>query len=187
MNWYAERKGIAYNVDNFIELARANPDRFIRYCEIAVTENGLIFLAVPSHREIEKYLRKKGFTNLCMVWYNILECEYFSSAQVKTLEALEASHLLASGLVERYRDVMMENLKEEKRQKMLKRLKDLRYRLEFEEKLLDYYCKSAKEAGLEITFAMKVADAANQSEYNRTKALIEDVEKELGIAPGAEV
>ena len=65
--FYAEHKRIAYNLENFLQLVKDNPTEFMRYCEISVTENGLIFLACPSHAKIEEYLNKKGFKNLCQV------------------------------------------------------------------------------------------------------------------------
>lgn len=98
--FYAEHKGIAYNLENFLQLVKDNPTEFMRYCEISVTENGLIFLACPSHAKIEEYLNKKGFKNLCQVWYDNLDFETLTKSQLKVLYALEENRLIVKGLVD---------------------------------------------------------------------------------------
>ena len=69
-NPYEKYRHVAFTLSEFLKMAKANKEHFIRYCEIVVTDNGLIFLASPSHMAVAEWLRKKGFTNFILVWYN---------------------------------------------------------------------------------------------------------------------
>lgn len=70
MNPYERYRHIAFTLDEFLKMVKANKEHFINYCEIVITDNGLIFLASPSHMDCAEWLRKKGFTNFILVWYN---------------------------------------------------------------------------------------------------------------------
>lgn len=70
MNPYERHRHVAFTLDEFLKMVKVNKEHFINYCEIVVTDNGLIFLASPSHMDCAKWLRKKGFTNFILVWYN---------------------------------------------------------------------------------------------------------------------
>ena len=70
MNPYERHRHVAFTLDEFLKMVKANKEHFINYCKIVVTDNGLIFLASPSHMDCAEWLRKKGFTNFILVWYN---------------------------------------------------------------------------------------------------------------------
>ncbi len=70
MNPYERHRHVAFTLDEFLKMVKANKEHFINYCEIVVTDNGLIFLASLSHMDCAKWLRKKGFTNFILVRYN---------------------------------------------------------------------------------------------------------------------
>ena len=70
MSPYERYRHVAFTLSEFLKMVKANKEHFIRYCEIVVTDNGLIFLASPSHMDVAEWLRKKGFKNFILVWYD---------------------------------------------------------------------------------------------------------------------
>ncbi len=48
MNPYERHRHVAFTLDEFLKMVKANKEHFINYCEIVVTDNGLISLASPS-------------------------------------------------------------------------------------------------------------------------------------------
>ena len=51
MSPYERYRHIAFTLDEFLKMVKANKEHFINYCEIVITDNGLIFLASPSHMD----------------------------------------------------------------------------------------------------------------------------------------
>ena len=105
MNPYAKYRHVAFTLDEFLKMVKANKEHFINYCEIVVTDNGLIFLASPSHMDCAEWLRKKGFKNFILVWYygfvsydkgNAMK---LTASQMKVLVAL-LDHGLISCLID---------------------------------------------------------------------------------------
>lgn len=101
-NPYEKYRHVAFTLSEFLKMVKANKEHFIRYCEIVVTDNGLIFLASPSHMDVAEWLRKKGFKNFILVWYdgyvsydkeNIMK---LTKGQMKVLAALLDCGLISS-------------------------------------------------------------------------------------------
>lgn len=94
MSPYERYRHVAFTLGEFLKMVKANKAHFIRYCEIVITDNGLIFLASPSHMDVAEWLRKKGFTNFILVWYNGFvsydkeNCMRLTKGQMKVLAAL---------------------------------------------------------------------------------------------------
>lgn len=104
-NPYEKYRHVAFTLDEFLKMVKANKEHFINYCEIVVTDNGLIFLASPSHMDVAEWLRKKGFTNFILVWYNGFvsydkeNAMKLTASQMKVLSAL-LDHGLISCLID---------------------------------------------------------------------------------------
>lgn len=92
---YLKYRGIGFRLEAFIEMTRKYPGDFTHYCEIVMTENGIIYLAAPSHAYMEERLAKKGYDNLCTIWYDRAICHQLSPVQKKTIEALQDTALLS--------------------------------------------------------------------------------------------
>lgn len=92
---YLKYRGMGFNTEEFIKMTRKYPTDFVRYCEIVVTENGIIYLAAPSHSYVEERLAKKGFENICSIWYRRVICHTLSHMQKKVIEDLKEEGLLA--------------------------------------------------------------------------------------------
>lgn len=105
MSPYERYRHIAFTLDEFLKMVKANKEHFINYCEIVVTDNGLIFLASPSHMDVAEWLRKKGFTNFILVWYDGFvsydkgNAIKLTASQMKVLAAL-LDHGLISCLID---------------------------------------------------------------------------------------
>lgn len=87
---YEKFRCVAFSLDEFLKMVKENKKHFIHYCEIVITENGLIFLASPSHESVAEWLKKKGFVDCISVWYNDWA---FESCDVKDFKRLTASQL----------------------------------------------------------------------------------------------
>lgn len=85
---------VGFCLEEFIKLAKAYKEDFTSYCEIVITENGLIFLASPRHADIEEWLHKKRFRNICKVWYDSIEVPSITKAQQKVLDRLKQEGLI---------------------------------------------------------------------------------------------
>lgn len=90
VNPYEKYRHVAFTLSEFLKMVKAYRFHFIHYCEIVVTENGLIFLASPSHGSVAEWLKKKGFANCVSVWYNDWTLE---NCDVKNFKRLTASQL----------------------------------------------------------------------------------------------
>lgn len=93
-NPYLTYRHVGFSLDQFLKLTKEYPSEFMYYCEILITKNGIIFLASPSHEQVERWLRKKRFREICRVWYDYQEAPSFSHTQKKILNALEHCHLI---------------------------------------------------------------------------------------------
>lgn len=85
MSPYERYRHIAFTLDEFLKMVKANKEHFINYCEIVITDNGLIFLASPSHDSVAKWLKKKGFVNCILVWYNAWGFSHYDTRDAKRL------------------------------------------------------------------------------------------------------
>lgn len=95
INSYEKYRHVPFSLDEFLEMVKANNRHFINYCEIVITENGLIFLASPSHESVVKWLKKKGFINCISVWYNCWSfessteaCQKLTASQLRVINSL---------------------------------------------------------------------------------------------------
>ena len=95
---YLKYRGVGFQVEPFIEMARKYPANFTNYCEIVMTENGIIYLASPSHSCVEERLKMKGFKNLCSIWYALAIAKNLTPAQRKNIERLKEAGLLSQHL-----------------------------------------------------------------------------------------
>ena len=91
---YEKYRHVGFNVGEFIKFTWRYPEAFDFCSELAIAENGLIFLASPSHEEISIWLTKKGFKNICLVWYEGWECAHPSKSQEKVIARLEKEKLI---------------------------------------------------------------------------------------------
>lgn len=96
---YLKYRGMGFNTEEFIKMTRKYPTEFVRYCEIVVTENGIIYLAAPSHAYVEERLIKKGYENICSIWYRRVICHELTPMQKKVIENLKEEGLLAKELL----------------------------------------------------------------------------------------
>lgn len=94
MSLYYKYRGVGFSCNQFLKLVKEHPDEFIHYCEILVTENGIVFLACPNHEQTERLLTQKGFSNLLWVWYDNLKWGTLTDAQFKVLQSLRQNLLI---------------------------------------------------------------------------------------------
>lgn len=66
---YTKYRGIGFTPDQFIKMTEEYKKCFTYYCECVITQNGLVFLASPSHDIEMQRLKKHGYRGLVMVWY----------------------------------------------------------------------------------------------------------------------
>lgn len=66
---YTKFRGVGFTPDEFIKMTKQYPKCFVCYCECIVTQNGLVFLASPSHDIEMERLKKHGYRGLVLVWY----------------------------------------------------------------------------------------------------------------------
>lgn len=100
MNPYERPGHVAFTLDEFLKMVKVNKEHFINYCEIVVTDNGLIFLASPSHMACAKWLRKKGFTNFILVWYSgFVSYDKENAMKLTTSQMKVLAALLDRGLI----------------------------------------------------------------------------------------
>lgn len=95
---YTKYRGIGFTPDEFIKMAKKYPRHFTHYCECVVTQNGLIFLASPSHSlEVER-LKKHGCHGLVMVWYEGI-CRDDMSTKMSKSQIDAVKKIVEAGLV----------------------------------------------------------------------------------------
>lgn len=67
---YTKFRGIGFTPDQFIKMTNEYKKCFTHYCECLITQNGLVFLASPSHSIEAERLKKHGYHGLVLVWYD---------------------------------------------------------------------------------------------------------------------
>ena len=93
---YTKFRGVGFTPDKFIEMTKQY--RFKYCCECVITQNGLIFLASPSHSlEVER-LKKHGYRGLVMVWYEGI-CPDDTSIKMTKAQIDAVKKLVEVGLV----------------------------------------------------------------------------------------
>lgn len=55
---YTKYRGVGFTPDQFIKMTKQYPACFAYYCECVITQNGLVFLASPSHSLEAERLKK---------------------------------------------------------------------------------------------------------------------------------
>lgn len=93
---YTKFRGVGFTPDKFIEMAKQY--RFTHCCECVITQNGLIFLASPSHRLEAERLKKHGYHGLVMVWYEGI-CPNDMSTKMSKSQIDAVKNLVEIGLV----------------------------------------------------------------------------------------
>lgn len=67
---YIKYKNKGFELFDFIKMVYSYKGYFISYCEILVTDKGLIYLASPSHDREDKYLKDNHISkNNIYIWY----------------------------------------------------------------------------------------------------------------------
>jgi hypothetical protein len=95
---YTKFRGVGFTPDKFIEMTKQYPAHFTYYCECVITQNGLVFLASPSHSlEVER-LKKHGYRGLVMVWYEGI-CPNDTSTKMSKSQIDAVKKLVEVGLV----------------------------------------------------------------------------------------
>ena len=93
---YAKFRGVGFTPDEFIKMTKQY--RFKYCCECVITQNGLVFLASPSHSlEVER-LKKHGYRGLVMVWYEGI-CRDDMSIKMSKSQIDAVKKLVEVGLV----------------------------------------------------------------------------------------
>ena len=97
---YTKYRGVGFTPDKFIEMAKQYPKCFMCYCECVITQNGLVFLASPSHSlEVER-LKKHGYRGLVLVWYEGICPDPDDTSPKMTKEQVDTvKKLVEAGLV----------------------------------------------------------------------------------------
>lgn len=67
---YTKFRGVGFTPDEFIKMTNEYKKCFTYYCECLITQNGLVFLASPSHSIEAERLKKHGYHGLVLVWYD---------------------------------------------------------------------------------------------------------------------
>lgn len=102
---YTKYRGVGFTPDKFIEMTKQY--RFKYCCECVITQNGLVFLASPSHSLEAERLKKHGYHGLVMVWYEGI-CpddmddtpEKMTKAQIDTIKKLVEARLVSGASYE---------------------------------------------------------------------------------------
>ena len=104
---YTKFRGVGFTPDEFIKMTKQYPKCFVCYCECVITQNGLVFLASPSHSLEAERLKKHGYHGLVMVWYEGI-CpddmddtpEKMTKAQIDTIKKLVEARLVSGASYE---------------------------------------------------------------------------------------
>jgi hypothetical protein len=95
---YTKYRGIGFTPDEFIKMTKQYPKCFTCYCECVITQNGLVFLASPSHYIEMERLKKHGYQGLVMVWYEGI-CRDDMSTKMSKSQIDAVKKLVEAGLV----------------------------------------------------------------------------------------
>lgn len=95
---YTKFRGVEFTPDEFIKMTKQYPRHFTYYCECVITQNGLIFLASPSHSLAVERLKKHGYQGLVMVWYKGI-CPDDTSKKMTKAQIDSVKKLVEAGLV----------------------------------------------------------------------------------------
>lgn len=103
---YTKFRGIGFTPDEFIKMTRRYHQCFAHCCECVITQNGLVFLASPSHSlEVER-LKKHGYRGLVLVWYEGIcpdpddTSPKMTKAQIDTIKKLVETRLVSGASYE---------------------------------------------------------------------------------------
>lgn len=102
VNPYEKYRYVAFSLDEFLKMVNENKEHFICYCEIVITDNGIIFLASPSHDIVLERLEKKGFSNCISVWYidwGFGECDVKDFKRLTASQRRVLKSLISHGLI----------------------------------------------------------------------------------------
>lgn len=95
---YTKYRGIGFTPDQFIKMTKKYQKCFTYYCECLITQNGLVFLASPSHSIEAERLKKHGYQGLVMVWYDGIYPED-TSKKITKAQVDAVKKLIEAGLV----------------------------------------------------------------------------------------
>lgn len=97
---YTKYRGVGFTPDQFIKMTKQYSAYFAYYCECVITQNGLVFLASPSHSlEVER-LKKHGYRGLVLVWYEGICPDPDDTSPQMTQEQIDTvKKLVEAGLV----------------------------------------------------------------------------------------
>lgn len=95
---YTKYRGIGFTPDQFIKMTKEYQKCFTYYCECLITQNGLVFLASPSHSIEAERLKKHGYQGLVMVWYEGIYPDD-TSKKMKKAQVDAVKKLVEAGLV----------------------------------------------------------------------------------------
>lgn len=95
---YTKFRGVGFTPDKFIEMAKQYPKCFTCYCECVITQNGLIFLASPSHSVEVERLKKHGYQGLVKAWHEGI-CRDDTSLKITKSQIDAVKKLIEFGLV----------------------------------------------------------------------------------------
>ena len=81
-------------------MTKQYPAHFTYYCECVITQNGLVFLASPSHSLEAERLKKHGYHGLILVWYEGISPDPDDTSPKMTKEQIDTvKKLVKAGLV----------------------------------------------------------------------------------------
>ena len=95
---YTKFRGVGFTPDQFIKMTNEYKKCFTYYCECLITQNGLVFLASPSHSIEAERLKKHGYRGLVMVWYEGI-CRDDTSTKMSKSQIDAVKRLIEAGLV----------------------------------------------------------------------------------------
>lgn len=97
---YTKYRGIGFTPDQFIKMTEEYKKCFTYYCECVITQNGLVFLASPSHDIEMQRLKKHGYRGLVLVWYEGISPDPDDTSPKMTKAQIDAvKKLVEVGLV----------------------------------------------------------------------------------------
>lgn len=97
---YTKYRGVGFTPDQFIKMTKQYPACFTYYCECVITQNGLVFLASPSHSLEAERLKKHGYHGLILVWYEGICPDPDDTSPKMTTEQIDTvKKLVEAGLV----------------------------------------------------------------------------------------
>ena len=83
-------------------MTKQYPASFTYYCECVITQNGLVFLASPSHSLEAERLKKHGYHGLVLVWYEGICPDPDDTSPKMTKEQIDTVKKLKVGMTKEY-------------------------------------------------------------------------------------